>query len=124
MRSNNLVIALVVIAIAGTALVSSFVNSWRENQEKARLENILSPVIVKAVEGTPDPKPGLSFVSAADKSLIVVLRWEQTPEPPVKNDMRERISTSVRRELSADPKSWGRHISVIFDDEVVTQGLK
>jgi len=124
MRSNKLVIVLVVIAIAATSLVSNFMHSWKERQEKERLENILSPVVVKAVEGTPDPKPNLSFVSPADKSLIVVLRWEQKPEAPVKNDMRERVSTLIRRELSADPKSWGRHISVIFDDEVITQGLK
>lgn len=124
MRSNKLVLALVVIAIVATSLVSGFVSSWRAGQEKARLENILSPVIAKAVEGTPDPKPNLSFVSAADKSLMVVLSWDQKPEAPIKNDMRERVSTSVRRELSSDPKSWGRHISVIFDDEVITQGLK
>ncbi|MNK75720.1 hypothetical protein D3C87_952650 [compost metagenome] len=124
MRSNKLVVALVLIAIACTSLVSSFLQSWSERQEKARLENILSPVIAKSVEGTPDPKPSLSFISASDKSLMVVLRWEQKPEAPIKNDMREMVSTAVRRELSADPKSWGRHISVIFDDEVITQGLK
>lgn len=124
MRSNKLILALVVIAIAATYLASGFVHSWREGQEKARLENMLSPVVVKAVEGAPDPKPNLSFVSATDKSLLVVLRWEQTPEASIKNDMRERVSTSVRRELSTDPKSWGRHISVIFDEEVVTQGAK
>lgn len=124
MRSNKLVVALVIIAIACTSLVSSFMQKWLENQEKARLENLLSPVVAKAVEGTPDPKPNLSFVTAGEKLLIVVLRWDQKPEAPVKNDMRERVSTSVRRELSADPKSWGRHISVIFDDEVITQGLK
>lgn len=124
MRFNKWTLALVIIAIAATSLVSSFVQSWTERQEKARLENILSPVIATAVEGTPEPKPNLSFVSASDKSLLVVLRWEQKPEAAIKNDMRERVSTSVRRELSADPKSWGRHISVIFDDEVITQGLK
>lgn len=124
MRSNKLVIVLVVVAIAATYLASGFVHSWREGQEKVRLENMLSPVIAKAVEGTTDPKPTLSFVSATDKSALVVLRWEQAVEAPIKNDMRERVSTSVRRELAADPKSWGRHISVIFDDEVVTQGKK
>lgn len=124
MRSNKMVIILVVVAIAATYLASGFVHSWREGQEKVRLENMLSPVVAKAVEGTIDPKPTLSFVSATDKSALVVLRWEQTVEAPIKNDMRERVSISVRRELSADPKSWGRHVSVIFGDEVVTQGSK
>jgi hypothetical protein len=124
MRSNKLAIALVLIAIAVTSFVLSFLQAWSESQEKARLEIMLSPIVAKAVEGTPDPKPSLSFVSATDKSLIVVLRWDQKPETPIKNDVREMVSTSIRRELSADPKSWGRHISVIFDDEVITQGLK
>lgn len=124
MRSNKLAIALVLITIAVTSFVLSFVQNWSERQEEARLESILSPVVTKAVEGTPDPKPSISFVSATDKSLMVVLSWDQKPETPIKNDVREMVSTSVRRELSADPKSWGRHISVIFDDEVITQGLK
>ena len=124
MRSNKLVIVLVVVAIALTAFISGFIRNWNESQEKARLENILSSVVAKAVEGTPDPKPSLSFVSPADKSLIVILHWDQKPEAAIKNDMRERVSTSVRRELAADPKSWGRHISVIFDDEVITQSWK
>ena len=101
-----------------------FVRNMQESQEKTRLENLLSPVIAQSVEGTPDPKPSLFFVSPTEKSLMVVLRWDQKPEAAIKNDMRERVSTNLRRELSADPKSWGRHISVIFDDEIVTQGRK
>jgi len=124
MRSNKVLLALVVIVIVATSFASNWLQGWRAGQEKTRLETLLSPVIEKAVEGTPEPKPNLSFVSATDKTVLVVLHWEETPEILVKNDMRERVSASLRRELSADPKSWGRHISVIFDDEVVSQGSK
>lgn len=124
MRSNKVVAVLVIVAIAVTALVSSYARDWKEQQEKTRLEAMLTPLIEKTTEGTPDPKPSLSFITVGDKSVVVVLSWAQKPEAPIKNDMRERILTSVRRELSSDPKSWGRHVSVIFDDEVVTQGWK
>lgn len=115
---------LVIIAIAVTSLVSGFLHNMKASREKARLEQLLSTVVSKSVDGTQDPKPSLSFVSASDESVMVVLRWDQKPEAPIRNDMRERVLISVRRELSADPKSWGRHISVIFNDEVITQGWK
>lgn len=124
MRSSKFIIILVILVSAATAFVSGFVRNLKTNQEKTRLEHLLSANVEKAVEGTPDPKPSLSFVFASDESIMVVLRWDQKPEALIKNDMRERVTMSVRRELSADPKSWGRHISVIFDNEVVTQGWK
>lgn len=124
MRFNKMSAVLVVVAILATFIVSNVVRDMRDSKEKARLENIVSPVIEKAVEGTPDPTPKFSFLTPTDKSLLIVLSWDQKPEAPIKNDMRERISTAIRRELSSDPNSWGRHISVIFDDEVVTQGIK
>ncbi|MFS4460632.1 hypothetical protein [Bdellovibrio sp. HCB2-146] len=124
MRFNKLSVILVVVAVLATVLVSNIVRDMHDSKEKARLEKIVSPAIDKAVEGTPDPKPKLSFLTPTDQSLVVVLSWEQTPEAHIKNDMREKVSTAIRRELSSDPSSWGRHISVIFDDEVVTQGIK
>lgn len=124
MRLDKLSIGVVLVVIVATVGTSNIVRDVREKQEKTRLENIVSPVVVTAVEGTPDPKPSLSFINATEKSLMVVLRWEQKSESVVRNDMRERVSTAIRRELASDPGSWGRHISVIFDDEVVTQGAK
>lgn len=124
MRFNKLSISLIILAVVATVVASNFVRDLREKREKTRLENILSPVIVKAVEETTEPKPSLSFIAPTEKSLVVVLHWEQKTEVVIKNDMRERIISAIRRELSTDPASWGRHISVIFDDEVITQGWK
>jgi hypothetical protein len=124
MRSRKSAVILIVVTVVLTYLTVGLVRNWNESREKARLENLLSPAVAKAVEGTPDPKPSLYFVSATDESLVVVLRWDQKPEMSIKNDVRERVMSSVRRELAADSQSWGRHISVIFDDEVVTQGWK
>lgn len=124
MKISKLTIFVFVLAIAGTLLVSNLVRESSQKKEKARIEALVAPVIAASVEGTPDPKPSLSFVNVSEKSVMVVVRWEQKPEAAIKNDMRERVTTSIRRELSADPASWGRHISVIFDDEVITQGFK
>lgn len=122
MQLNKHSVILGFIAIVITILISNFAREMREQKEQTRLENILAPVIVKTVEGTIAPQPTLSFVIATDKSLMVVLNWKQTPDAAIKNEMREKIGTIIRRELAADPTSWGRHISVSFDNEVVTQG--
>ncbi|MFM6929825.1 MAG: hypothetical protein ACKOX6_15250 [Bdellovibrio sp.] len=122
MKFNKHSVILGFVAIVITMLISNFARDIRTQKEKERLENILTPVIVKAVEGTTDPKPSLSLIIATEKSVMVILDWKQTPESAVKNDMREKISTTIRRELAADPASWGRHLSVTFNNEVVTQG--
>lgn len=124
MRSTKSTLVLIAVAVVLTYLVTGYARSLNESRERARLENLLTPVITKAVGGTTDPKPKLSFVAATEKSMTVVLNWNQKPEAAVKNDMRERVSSAIRRELAADPGSWGRHVSVIFDDEVVTQSWK
>ncbi len=111
------------VAVLITMLVSNFARDIRERHETERFENILIPVVATAVEGTEDPKPSLSLVTVTDKSIALVLNWKQTAASTIKNDLRERVIAAVRGELAAaDPKSWGRYISVSFTDEVVTQG--
>lgn len=124
MKFNKKSVLLTVIIIALTSFFYRFAQDIQYQREKKRLETILSPVVTKATEGTPDPKPELFFVIQADRSLLVVLTWRQNPDVSVKNDMRERVLFAVRRELSTDTKSWGRHIAIIFNDEIVTQGWK
>ena len=124
MKFNKLSAVLGVVVVIAALVVSSLIRDMQESREKARLLNLLNPVLVKAVEGTPDPKPSISFVSPTKNSLVVVLSWTQNPEAAIKNDMRERVASAFRAELAADPASWGRYLSVIFDNEVVTQGFK
>ncbi len=124
MRLNKSTIIIMVITISVTAWLTGIVRDHLKTKEKQRLESILSPLVDKATEGGGDPKPRLSFVSPTKKSIILVVRWEQKPEAAIKNEMRERIMLAARKELAADPASWGRHISIVFDDEVITQGWK
>lgn len=124
MKFNKFSAILCVVMILGTLLVSSLVREALMKQEKTRLENILVPVIAKAVEAVPDPKPTLHFIIPTEQALLVVLFWKQNPEVSIKNDVRGEVSLAIQRELSMDPASWGRNVSVTFADEVVTQGKK
>lgn len=124
MRSQKVFMLATLVLVIAAYFAAGFFRQWSERREAARLERVLAPVITKAVEGSPDPKPELDFIVTTEKSIQVVLRWGQNPEAVIKNDMRERVSTSVRREMAADPKGWGKYMSVIFSDEVVTQGWK
>ena len=124
MKFNKFSAILCVVAILGTLLVSSLVREALAKQEKTRLENILVPVIAKAVEALPDPKPTLHFLVPMEKAFVVVLFWKQTPEVSIKNDVRGEVILAIQHELATDPASWGRSVSVIFSDEVVKQGWK
>lgn len=122
--SNKIIGLIIFLSILTTVLVSNLARNLQENKERARLESVIAPLVDVAVQGIPDPKPVLFFVVTTEKSLMVVLRGSSDSPVEQKNEVRDRVSTAVRRELAVDPKSWGRHVSVIFDNEVVTQGWK
>lgn len=122
--SNKIIGLIIFLSFLTTVLVSNLVRNLQENKEKARLESVLAPLVDRAVQEIPDPKPTLFFVVATEKSLMVVLRGSPDSPSEQKNEVRDRVSVAVRRELASDPKSWGRHVSVIFENEVVTQGWK
>ena len=124
MISKKAVLVLAFVAIALSLGISKYVSSMQFQAEKQRMESLLAPVVEKAVASTPDPKPTLHFVMPGEKSLLVVLYWKSNQDAAIKNDLRESVSFAVRKELSADPGSWGRLVSVIFADEVVLQGWK
>jgi len=56
-----------------------------------------------------------------DKSSIrVAIRWDQNPPLELRNEVRDRILWAVRRELAGEK----RLISVVFTDEITSQGWK
>lgn len=122
MKLNKISLAVGIFAVLITLIISDFLESQAEQQEKVRLSGIITPVVIKAVENLSEPRPLIADIDPAMKSLMLVLRWEQKVDVLARSDVRERVSTAVRRELSSDPASWGRRLSVIFDDEVITQG--
>lgn len=124
MTSKKIVAAAVLASATLAFLGARSYQQWREAKETSRMQSLLLPVIAQAVEGTAEPRPELQFAVVTEKSVQVVLRWEQKIEAALKNEMRDRVSAAIRREAAADPKSWGRYVSVIFQDEVVTQGWK
>lgn len=122
MKLNKISLAVGIFAVLITLIISDFLESQAEQQEKVRLSGIITPVVIKAVENLSEPRPLIADIDPATKSLMLVLRWEQKVDVLARSDVRERVSNAVRRELSSDPASWGRRLSVIFDDEVITQG--
>lgn len=124
MQNQSLRIGIPIAVLAAVLLGTEWFRDFRSRRENARIESLIAPVVSEAVAATPGPRPELSFAVTTGRSALIIVRWDQAPGPEFRNDIRERILAAVRRELAADPKSWGRHVSIAFQDELVTQGWK
>lgn len=112
------------VAVVLTWWATGFVKERNHQAEKSRLESLVQAAFDRTSNDPTWPPLKVAFITHTEKSITVVIDLPSGNSLTDRESLRAGVLKIVRADLGADPKSWGRYIAVIFNDELILQGRK